>query len=1542
MLLANRPINHQGVIMDLIRQLENELDLSNGILSPTQYFYYLDILDQATGSNFVNWTTSIYVNDDDIRRSLCADLLWRFYAVLYAAIANPSDFSPEMEEKEELPAKDSRRTDKIDRHTKSQFNYILFYFNTRKCIEVDKKKFKFLRRNTNAYYRQDLHNKILIFDIPEGEKGKLKTRFISHYIPENIFDDIGNFTRGLSSVITLITQVGQAANGVENGMNIIKSKVKMSTDQLLAVIRKILAYALHCFNTFKQSSNPGIMDLINLLLEFYNIYADVKVYRAESLDAVALAALSLVLPPKLFEILKRMSTFTSLKLLDDMHIIETIISGVQNFIVEVLLFFKVEDARETVNSIFKYIPFGRKSVLLQQINEVINMYKVNPRVMSEDTFQLKVESVFANVNEDIDFTEWSKRSQMVKNLLGDLTTLHKKLQSYKSAIRMEPVCFVFEGPPGCNKSVFMSKLTDSLSKLDNKRIYSHLVKSIKDGKDWYDSYNNEDVFLMDDVGQQGVSQWRTIINMVSPLRLPLDCAEAKLKDTKFFSSELIMITTNAFMKLRGFTKDDCISHPSALWRRAFVFDFSLVKMDQATGLLTGDISFKYYDWQTSKWLNQFPPYVTAQLPTTHSSESITKAIAWMRIITKVLLAYRKKFCEDAQLTNSQIDTIDQETDSFLDYKKFEQTLGLSSTTETKTEHVDLTVTFNAASETVKGDILGTHDEVLLQPGPLVSRNTIKVLALPPDLAKPKSQSQSLNIFSKLTGYKPEAFSEVFRQCKQWMKEFYLENIKYYIDTILEHIKEFKFETSLTLLCMASTIALFITHKYASKKFDPQAKYEKLRKLMKHEHNDLSLQFLEKQVRDFDLTFDTPKVYRVSGFVSGHYVVLPSHAVLKDEFLLRIYNGGTRSSLAIDYIPVKQIFRDESHDVSIVQLPPKQMTPFKSLSHFLKGGSTNNFTHLVTVAGSILLADIVSPRPTSTICYSYNTATGTMTNYLTPSNSVHYDLSEPSLCGSFLYNGTTICGMHVAGDGKGGTSMIWSDDFIFKLKNILEKDEFILNVDFKETQSFESGIKMDYHFSESTPKSSSYVPSPLYDVFPNSREPANMLYDGPHTIKTVMKKNLKPNKPIELGLYQEALKGLDLVINDFTPMTEAEIVNGTDNIARLNPKSSNGLFCEDGKSTYIDYENSAFTDKLKGEIEEIEQQITRGEIPMELAYVKSTLKDEIRNVEKEGKPRGFQITTIHLQVLTKKYFGNMVKHIVENRKFNKICVGINPYVEWNDFYKELRACLIVFDLDFRDWDGGMLAAIQSLICEFLMKKFKGTLHEAKIAEFVIRTLIWKILVCNDDAVFVTHGLPSGSFLTAIFNSLLNLLNGIAWFVKNTKLPATYFFTYVKYYTYGDDVTVGVMKNEKVLNALTFAKHADDIGIGCTTASKAEVTEVSVPLQDIIFLKRKFYFNSSIGRVVGTLDKRTLYSGLSWLNTNTTDSMDKVMRDKISSFQREMFLYGRYEFDKAIATLDKACKERGVDYDPLNYDYLTKLYAENPGKLFEEESKKYSLV
>ena len=45
-----------------------------------------------------------------------------------------------------------------------------------------------------------------------------------------------------------------------------------------------------------------------------------------------------------------------------------------------------------------------------------------------------------------------------------------------------------------------SVLSNLLCQALGDRVYAHIVKAVTDGKDWYDNYNDEPIFFMDDVG----------------------------------------------------------------------------------------------------------------------------------------------------------------------------------------------------------------------------------------------------------------------------------------------------------------------------------------------------------------------------------------------------------------------------------------------------------------------------------------------------------------------------------------------------------------------------------------------------------------------------------------------------------------------------------------------------------------------------------------------------------------------------------------------------------------------------------------------------------------------------------------------------------------------------------------------------------------------------------------------------------------------------------------------------------------------------------
>lgn len=241
---------------------------------------------------------------------------------------------------------------------------------------------------------------------------------------------------------------------------------------------------------------------------------------------------------------------------------------------------------------------------IKKVVDVYTKYVTNPEVILRPEFRHEVTTLHDSVKNDVMFNDYvtnhdNKYFKDVWLLFNN--NLVKYVSTFASSSKEEPICFVFEGEPGSGKSVLMNSFVEVLKKM-NKSIYVHSVPPSEGGKDFYDDYENQEVFVMDDVGQQGKSQWRTIINFVSPVKYPLECANASKKNTKFFSSKIILCTTNQFTGLSSFTSKDCIAEPEALFRRAHV-----IKVKRLPGEgFSQQLSYYKFDHIASKrWENSF-------------------------------------------------------------------------------------------------------------------------------------------------------------------------------------------------------------------------------------------------------------------------------------------------------------------------------------------------------------------------------------------------------------------------------------------------------------------------------------------------------------------------------------------------------------------------------------------------------------------------------------------------------------------------------------------------------------------------------------------------------------------------------------------------------------------------------------------------------------------------------------------------------------------------------------------------------------------------
>lgn len=1464
--------------------------------------------------------------------------------------------------------------------------YYVFYVNNNSIRLVSKKAFKGVKGKFFKFNGDNSYCKVY---------GLNKRKFCA----ESIFSDIKDSFTGFKFVADFFRKLGEVVDNnwmidtvlLSQFVGFLMDVHNLMTNKGAAVFElvKVVMNGYVLFSRLKRGEtflvkarvlqllnearggviegNPGYTSMSNLGLG--------TVFGAESLDSLGIAALTLLLPSKLITVLQRMNMLTSIKILDDKTIFHDLLAGLGSMVESFIDLLPLSQATKiSAKSFLDIVRISNKHTLLRKLEILNTRFAGDPKsFLCKDLIPI-CDKLLQEIDTCDALSDWCRFSRSVEQIVASFRRNCKVLHNNCSSYRVEPACFVFEGPPGCGKSVMMSSIIQSLG-MSN---YSHVTKSNKDGKDWYDSYNNEQIFYMDDVGQQGASQWRNIINMVAPVRLPLDCAEAKLKDTKFFNSELLLLTTNNLKNLT-LMKDDCISHISALHRRCNLFDFSGLRMNPCTGEYKGTVKVEFYSLDRECYVNQFPSFfnkfirekgidISPILDVEGKLQSKHIISAWCSDIISIMLAIKKQQLSANELTENdreaifnlrlfKPETLFGESMFASDGISFKMSPNLNVVVE---EEVDW-------SETEQGELLMFEQR----------------------LAALKQSSNPVNVLD--TDYLDEEYRSEFQaqsSASVEVSDWFIDLVKGFKDKVLATITKIlgvirpgssiEDLTSYMNEIIALVCVMFLGvccwkflawlkqyHKINNVTEDDMrlksdfAHYQNKepfrapwRAFINSEIDELELkkQFIENlyvfggessfkfenmppssvhalssQIRPITCSYGNNKVQSCLGLMSGHMIVVPSHVCPVDQFYVSVYNDETRSHRVVDNMHVEVVYRNNEADVGVLKFNDKKLSPWKNMAKFFKEDSEVALKpFLVSYKDYVPLSAIKTDR---SYCAPYQFNVGGIFNfkgYFDESN-YFYNKRGKGMCGSMVFDQDAgLLGMHVAGsEAIGvGVAMRWSLKIRSALREILvQDDKYLIPLTIAEkVREGESVMQFDYDIHQSIPKKSNFVPSPLFGIYPVERAPADLSKYGVGTVKEVAKKSFKMVSEVDDDEINFAMKVIEALVPKYGVLSNTEIVSGDQFLAGLNKKSSNGFGCEKEKAFYIDFLASDFTKTFIEELELLEKNIRNGvDVPIDKLIWFETLKDETRDLSKQGEPRSFRVSTIHLQVLTKKYFGDMVRKLIKNRKFNKIMVGCNPAKDWNDIYLDVLSKGNVFDGDIKWYDGCMNGPLQQAIHKVLWNKSSDKL----MAKFILSNTDNILVVIMNSLFMTTHSMPSGSFLTAILNSIINRGYTAMWFYRSGGRSIEDFFNHISDYVYGDDKIVAVSDKYKFLTARSFADFMRSIGLDFTDAHKQVINCDFMEPKDISFLKREFVYHNVLKRIMCPLSLKTLYSGLSWVDS--TKDVNVVMEGKISAFQREIYLHPNYlelkqDFISRMSEFD-------FPFVELPDEYLESLYMDD---------------
>lgn len=1266
------------------------------------------------------------------------------------------------------------------------------------------------------------------------------------------------------SLVDSIPLIGPLVQKIKNLSTLVNGVYQYSDHPAMSAFFVDVISILADFFTVKSATT-----FITLIARVYSLVLRVSGFKRDLYEPqmdfadLSMCLVALGLPSSIIQSCRDFQTFANLRFTTGSFVVTC--AKKLFFIIKQMLEFINNDTSKSILTYFNsYFAYFNYMDYIETINDLYSKYAKDNQIMLDFRFRDKVLSLDRIIGHSLEFNNWlsspDRRAQ--KELyLAFKANLVKYASTYTTSQRQEPVCIVLEGPPGCRKSDTANKFISFCSYL-NRSVYTHTCPSVEDGKDFYDDYENQSIFVMDDVGQQGNSQWRSIINFVSPVKFPLSCAAAEKKNTKFFSSDVVICTTNQLSTIPSFTSKDCIGDREALFRRCHVLKFKSI-----TSYDVEYIKFDYSD--THRWVNDFiGPLRDLNIP------KFFKGDFNNRNHEKDLISWIYKIMSSAERANQDAsDSVFSETD----FADMANNLNLAHLRE---EYTDAPTDFNA--ESFFTDVF--------QPISLFSF----------DWTTTVTEMITTNISSIVT------------QISSIYSSFSVPDFNTISTSFIA--KLFLSIASISLLGIALSSYLSPTSLGDLNKvkglYTPESMLvgddlERIKSVQNHT-------FLAK-VTSFR---DGVKVQGLTQvLISGKYFILNDHSI-GERPSLNVYKRWIdyeNNNMLFNNLPLTFFKRLIHEDLAIYYC---EKFPISPISIFKWPHDTDiNFynTKFMYVVNSDMCKPIIlhGNGRISNDVVEYKISESTKYSFPV-GETLQYDLSAQGLCGSLLItpNGIPL-GHHVAGNTEMniGVIKLWSKETLNIIKSLHSNTVKYAVVNKDLTQY--SGLRLHQTDLKSSriPRETSYFPSPMHDIdsvpeYVAAREqleqlpmviekmPKQPVNLSPYGSKTIYKRSEKSFKPIPSLPQHErdfAKMCLRSMLTKFSKVTEHEAAFGNELLKEMNRKSVNGYGYTKEKTDYFDYDTKTIKPEFLERLQAFKHRVATDTILPEDILCTESLKDELRPLPKVDKPRCYRILPLHHTFLVKQYLAPVFLHIVKNMWDNGIAIGMNPYMDFHKLYAKLKTTAGQFDGDFGDYDGSAPSELQDDIVEVINEFFEGSEEDRKMLIVLLNSLIRSFVLTKEELRMTTHSLPSGCWVTALFNSLLNRMLTAVCLIRNKPNATLFDFHQIIDFVLGDDKVVGTPKHlVSAVNALTMKEVAVSLGMTYTDAKKGEITIPFKPLDDCQFLKRTFKFHSQLGKIVGILDINTIFESLRFYDS--TKNLSEVMNGKMTAAQFELYLYG----------------------------------------------------
>ncbi len=627
----------------------------------------------------------------------------------------------------------------------------------------------------------------------------------------------------------------------------------------------------------------------------------------------------------------------------------------------------------------------------------------------------------------------------------------------------------------------------------------------------------------------------------------------------------------------------------------------------------------------------------------------------------------------------------------------------------------------------------------------------------------------------------------------------------------------------------------------------------------------------------------------------HFTPLSIDELKRNGILVRIKTNGGK--LIYDSIRLKLLYSELRQDLLVFEMERHVPVIFPKIPIVRK--SNNTKAYLITPGGVAAVGELTA----SQFAANYTTVTEFVGSIEKQDYSYPFRLF--GLCGSWLVNQDGyLVGHHVAGSGTHGLgiSKHFPMSILNKIYSAIEKSyspqikmpDIELN---NPTHYGDSALSLRVPDKNHIKVSNNIVPSLVHGIFPLLRRPANVNFAGRDSTWLQASKAFEAPVKIRVDILERVKSDLHKLLPTFKRVSKEETYSGFETIGSIPLDTSAGYGFPGLKGDYCK--------KLENGTWQIDQEVDRqfsilsgdyrGEVPFN--FYQDVLKVELRDERKVDNPRAFSACTLPMFLAQKRLLADLVNKMRKTPYRIGCMVGMNVFSQdWDNMFKYLaQKGRKAFDGDEGKFDKRMLAAFQLIVNETLDDLFIGTEQEHEALRFVLQMLITSFHLCGDRAYMATHGNPSGNFLTANLNSIVNYaLFLYSYYIlaeeENIKVNLPHYIRNVGAVFYGDDSIIS-MTDEVCswFNAFTVTKVMNRLGLEFTPANKGEWEAPWKNVEECIFLKRSRYIHRRLG-VVASLDSVSMESTLNYVKDQFRN--EELTRIKLLNFQREAYLHPNY--------------------------------------------------